>query len=151
MSLRVIARVVVLLLVGVGGCSDSAVGPGDGNAPLGQYELDFAFNRELTLIATVRNANGDAAQGGSATFEYCSKGPPRDDITNPDETSVVACASGSGSWLYVGMVAVDSEGEARFNFGQVTVVRVIGFRFRYEGQGSGIASFTTPGEDWIRF
>ena len=152
MPRRMIARGNLLaLLVGISGCSDSPVGPDDGNAPLGQYDLDFAFNRELTLIATVRQANGDVAQSGSVTFQYCSKGPPRDDFSDPDESSMSVCADGAGSWFYVGMATVGTDGEARFNFGAVTVVTVIGFRYKYDGAGSGVASFTTAGEDWHRF
>ena len=152
MSRRMIGRInLLVLLVGIRGCSDSAAGPDEENAPLGHYDLDFTFDRELVLIATVRQANGDVAQSGSVTFQYCSKGPPRDDITDPDESAMAVCAGGAGSWAYVGIVPIGSGGEARFNFGAVTVVTVIGFRYKYDGAGGGVASFTTAGEDWHRF
>ncbi len=40
-------------------------------------------------------------------------------------------------------IGVNASGEALMNFGFVSVTPVIGFRFRYLDQGSGVASGTS--------
>ena len=117
----------------------------------GQYDLDFEFDVELILHAHVSDFEGTPAAGGSVHFQYCSyKGGPPNDIESPDEAPSSACADGSGTWANVGRVGVDAAGDASLNFGVVSVVDVIGFRYRYVGQGSGIANWTTEPEDWTR-
>jgi len=118
----------------------------------GSYDLDFLWNGlELVLLAHVEDAEGAPATGGAVTFQYCSyKGLPPNDITQPDEAPSSACADGSGTWATLARVPVDASGNAGLNFGAVTVVNVIGFRYRYIGQGSGIANSTIEPEDWTR-
>jgi hypothetical protein len=164
MSHNSMARICLrfLVIVAAGGCTDaSPVAPdaAPADAPVlsaraaapGQYELDFSYNGELTLIATVRDAFGALAQSGAVTFQYCSKGGPRHDISNPDETSAADCANGTGSWVDLRRIEINPiTGQAVLLFGAVSVVKVIGFRYTYAGPRSGIASATTEGEDWVR-
>ena len=116
----------------------------------GTYELGFFFDGELVLNAHVEDEFENPAPGGSVVFQYCSlKGIPND-ITQPDEAPSSACADGSGHWATVGKVSVDSAtGDAFLNFGIVSFVEVIGFRYRYIGQGSGIANKLIDPVDWI--
>lgn len=84
-------------------------------------------------------------------FQYCSyKGLPMNDITQPDEAPSSACADRLGSWKTLARVPVTGSGDAALGFGAITVVNVIGFRYRYLRQGSGIANWTTQPEDWTR-
>jgi hypothetical protein len=119
---------------------------------LGLYDLDFLWNGiELTLIAHIKDSDGNAAQGGAVIFQYCSyKGLPPNDISQPDEAPSSACADGSGTWVTLARIPVDGSGEASYPFGAILVVNIIGFRFRYIGQGSGIANWTIDPEDWTR-
>ena len=134
----------------------------DGDVPLGakasavagSYQLSFVTSglqpvtslpvssAELALKAHVAEAaTGLPAQGGTVTFEYCSlKGGPPNDITRADEAPLEACASGDASWARLGSVTVNTSGDAYLNFGIVQIPRTVGFRFRYSGQRSGIAS-----------
>jgi hypothetical protein len=159
---QMIARIAVgsVTAIAIGACSEaSPAGPSAtsaeapilaARAALGQYDLHFDYDVELVLIATVRDAGGAPAEGGTAAFQYCSTGRPRGDETDPDETSSSECANGTGSWINLGRSSVDADGQAHYVFGSISVVDVIGFRYKYTGQGSGIASFTTAGEDWVR-
>ncbi len=128
-----------------------------GRAVLGSYELSFFANglqpvsslpvfEELTLGAHVADASGVSAQGGLVTFQYCSlKGLPPNDITRADEAPSAACATNEARWANLLSVPVDGSGNAYMNFGFAAIPRTVGFRFRYTGQGSGIANgFSLP-------
>jgi hypothetical protein len=108
---------------------------------------------ELILGAHVEDAAGDPAQGGAVIFQYCSlKGLPPNDIERADEAPSAACASGLGTWANLGSaVPVTASGDAYLDFGFVVIPRTVGFRFRYLGQGSGIANGTSAPEDftWV--
>jgi hypothetical protein len=108
---------------------------------------------ELILGAHVEDAAGDPAQGGAVIFQYCSlKGLPPNDIERADEAPSAACASGLGTWANLGSaVPVTGSGDAYLDFGFVLIPRTVGFRFRYLGQGSGIANDTSAPEDftWV--
>lgn len=105
--------------------------------------------QELVLKAHVDDCSGNAAQRGSVTFQYCSlKGGPPNDITRPDEAPSAACATGEGSWARLAMVQVNASGDALMNFGFVSIPRTIGFRFKYQAQGSGIASGVSDPADF---
>jgi hypothetical protein len=118
----------------------------------GSYELTFNFDVELILKAHIEDHLGNPASGGLVVFQYCSyKGLPPNDITQPDEAPSSACADGSATWVTLARVPVNSvSGEALLNFGVVSVVNVIGFRFRYLGQGTGIANSLIDPVDWVR-
>jgi hypothetical protein len=92
------------------------------------------------LDAYVLDASGSPATSGAAAFYYCSlQGNPA-----PSE----ACLSGSGHWLRygsAGFIHTDppgpKEGHALLEYTQSPPSgTTIGFRFRYVGQGSGIAN-----------
>jgi hypothetical protein len=125
-------------------------------AALGSYELSFYTNglqpvsslpvfEELVLGAHVA-ASGVAAQGGLVTFQYCSlKALPPNDITRADEAPSAACATNDAKWANLLSVPVDGSGNAYMNFGFAAIPRTVGFRFKYTGQGSGIANgFSLP-------
>lgn len=133
----------------------------------GRYELSFYTERigvglvpvsslpvlsgELILAAHVTSSSGIAATNGTATFEYCSyNGLPSNDITRADEAPLEACANGSAAWARLTAIALDAPGcpqlgpgYACMNFGFVRIPRTIGFRFRFSGQKSGVASGTS--------
>jgi hypothetical protein len=90
------------------------------------------------------------AADGVVVFDYCSyKGIPRYDITQPDEAPSSACADGSGKWVRVSTPVPVSNGHALLNFGDVLVVNVIGFRYKYS-RGTEIANSLVGPVDWIR-
>jgi hypothetical protein len=107
-----------------------------------------AGDGELILNAHVAQSSGAPAQTGSVIFEYCSlKGLPPNDITRADEAPSDACATGLGSWARLSTVQISAgtcpglgPGNACMTFGVVRLPRTVGFRFRYLGQGSVIAS-----------
>jgi hypothetical protein len=109
-------------------------------------------SQELILKAYVTNSSGSPAQKGSVTFEYCSYKGPANDINRPDEAPLEACAQGTASWARLASMSVTAgrcpllgNGYACVNFGVVQIPRDVGFRIRYEPQGSGIAAgMTTP-------
>ncbi|HYU52282.1 MAG TPA: hypothetical protein VEK37_05030 [Gemmatimonadaceae bacterium] len=129
----------------------------------GSYQLSFYTNglvpvssltvfQELILGAHVADASGAPAQGGSVTFQYCSlKGLPSNDINRPDEAPSAECATRAASWANLISVPVDGSGNAYMNFGFVSIPRTVGFRFKYNGQGSGIANGTSTPSDftWV--
>jgi len=129
----------------------------------GRYELSFYDDRiggwvpvsslpvlsdELILAAHVTTDSGIAATSGSVTFEYCSyKGLPPNDITRADEAPLEACANGSANWARLTAIGLSGPGcpqlgpgYACMDFGIVHLPRKIGFRFRFSGQKSGVAS-----------
>jgi hypothetical protein len=108
---------------------------------------------ELILKAYVADSQGNPASKGSVTFEYCSfKGGPRNDIERADEAPKEACEQGSARWARLSSMSVTAgrcpylgTGYACLNFGVVQIPRQIGFRIRYEPQGSGIpAGMSVP-------
>jgi hypothetical protein len=103
---------------------------------------------ELILAAHVTTSSGVAATSGTVTFEYCSyKGLPPNDITRADEAPLEACADGSAAWNRLTATALGcpqlGPGYACTGFGVVHIPRKIGFRFRFSGAKSGIASGTS--------
>ena len=117
----------------------------------GTYTLTFHDHRgsevttlpvlnELVLKARVTDNLGQAAQMGTVTFEYCSRGGRPNDITNADEAPLSECAAGTATWRSLLRLSVNQLGEAAMNFGLVRIPRTIGFRFRYQGgRRAGIA------------
>jgi hypothetical protein len=154
------------------GESTPAVGPQSAKgaaASPGVYDLSFrAFlsggfqevfslpvNQELILMAHVTDSAGQPAPRGSATFEYCSYKGRSNDITRPDEAPKEACEQGLASWGRLTTIAVDAErcpgfrvGYACMNFGVVRIPREVGFRFRYNPQGSAIAAGTSAARNF---
>jgi hypothetical protein len=115
-------------------------------------------SQELILRAHVTDSSGAPAQRGTVTFEYCSyKGLPSNDITRPDEAPKEACEQGSADWARLTSLPINSgcptfgAGNACMNFGFVRIPRVVGFRFRYSPQGSGIAAGVSLSKDftWV--
>ena len=140
-------------------------------APTGGYVLSFnarlngilqpvssltVSSQELILVAHVEDSLGVAAQSGSVTFEYCSfKGLPPNDITRADEAPKEACDTGSANWARLTSVQIDpggcpgaGPGTACLDFGIVRIPRVVGFRFRFNGQGGGIAGGVSAAENF---
>jgi len=118
---------------------------------VGTYDLNFFFSGELILGAHIEDDQGNPATDGVVVFQYCSLlGQPRNDITQPDETPSSACADGSGRWVSLRpRISVNAEGDALLNFGSISVVNVIGFRYKYT-RGSEVANAVTVPEDWVR-
>jgi len=104
---------------------------------------------ELILGAHVE-ASGAPAQSGMVIFQYCSyKGLPPNDIARADEAPSAACEDGSATWANLPRgVATDASGNAYLDFGLVMIPRTVGFRFRYLGQGSGIANGVSASADF---
>jgi hypothetical protein len=103
----------------------------------------------VILVAYVADASGDPAESGTAIFQYCSlhgEPAPRTD-----------CNTGSGNWVHWGMAGIipppfESAGYAFMTYSLApTAGTTIGFRFRYIGQGSGIANGVSEPEDftWV--
>ncbi|WP_310053126.1 hypothetical protein [Agrilutibacter niabensis] len=145
---NLIVRVAVLVSAGCLSASPTVLA----QPVTGFYGLTFVFDGELVLRAHVEDGSGHPAQGGTVTFQYCSlKGIPSNDITQPDEAPSSACANGSGTWATLGRVPVNPEtGDALLDFGLVSVVNTIGFRYRYVGQGTGIQNKLIDPVDWNR-
>jgi hypothetical protein len=177
LRLNVVLRVCALSGAGaLVACSDqSPVSPDAVRAPSealdlrsqsapGTYDLDFykltqtglekvsslpVLSDELVLGALIKDGAGSPAQGGSVTFQYCSlKGAPPNDINNVDEAPLQACANGTAQWAFLGTAPVDATGNAYLTFGIVQIPRVVGFRCRYAGKGTGIAGGNCPAEDF---
>jgi hypothetical protein len=116
-------------------------------------------SQELILKAYVTDSSGHPAQKGTVTFEYCSfKGGPPNDIERADEAPKEACEQGLARWSRLESMSVAAgrcptlgAGYACMNFGIVQIPRDVGFRIRYESQGSGIAAGITAPENftWV--
>lgn len=123
----------------------------------GVYELHFLdpitrlevisepFGHGVILLAHIQGPNGPA-QSGAVTFQYCSrKKLPPNDPNRIDEAPLEVCNAGDGSWDNLGMRPVDAFGNAELEFCCPQFTPVIGFRYKYQSQKSGIASSTiTP-------
>jgi hypothetical protein len=103
---------------------------------------------ELILGAHVEEqSSGLPAQGGAVIFQYCSL--PPSDITRADEAPTAACDSGLATWKDLhALLKVNESGDAFLDFGIVLIPRTVGFRFRYIGQGSGIANGVSLPKDF---
>ena len=109
---------------------------------------------ELILGAHVEEqSSGLPAQGGAVTFQYCPyKGLPPNDITRADEAPTAACDNGLATWKDLhAVLKVNESGDAYLDFGIVLIPRTVGFRFRYFGQGSGVANGMSLPKDftWV--
>ena len=113
----------------------------------GTYTISFlptSSGLGVILVAYVADASGPA-EGGSAIFQYCSlQGEPAPSAD---------CDTGSGGWVLwgkAGIIPPPSElaGHASMVYGLVPPSgTTIGFRFRYIGQGSGIANGVSESAD----
>jgi hypothetical protein len=163
---RTLALIVVLIGTFVGTIAQGA------QAIPGTYEISFFSNGqditpyltllvgdELVLQAHVTDAALVDAQRGAVTFQYCSLQGGRS-LTQTDPAPSAACdLDGTGTWISVVTFKVDagtcpwarSPGYACVDFGAIRSPRTVGFRFRYTGQGSGIASATSAAKDvsWV--
>jgi hypothetical protein len=95
---------------------------------------------ELVLKAHVEDTSGHPVKRGSVIFQDCLlKGNP---------APSAACVSGSGAWSHLITLPIDQFGNALVDYGFVSTPRTtIGFRFRYIGQGSGIANSPSASGD----
>jgi hypothetical protein len=110
------------------------------------------LSEELVLGAHIESSSGVPAQRGAVSFQYCSfKGLPPGDITRADEAPSAACDSGLAVWKNLVNVQVNASGDAYMDFGIVQIPRTVGFRFRYQAQGSGVANGVSAPTDftWI--
>lgn len=110
---------------------------------LGTYELSFlptGSGLGVVLKAHVEDASNNPAQSGTAIFQYCS--------LQGDPAPSTDCDTGSGSWVHFGMAGFLASGDALLTFDLAPPSgTTIGFRFRYIGQGSGIANgVSAPGD-----
>jgi hypothetical protein len=118
---------------------------GLGAASPGLYELSFdttgpvpltnnslPVGQELVLKAHVENGAGQPALRGAVIFEDC-------EMKNHLAPSAT-CDSGPGVWSHIFQIAVDASGNAAVDYGFLSTPTTVGFRFRYIGQGSGIAN-----------
>jgi hypothetical protein len=102
------------------------------------------------LQGYVADSAGAAATAGSVTFEYCSYAGRPNDPAAADEAPMEACDQGTASWARLSSISVTAgscpgfgTGYACWNFGPVDIPRQVGFRIRYQPQGSGIPAGTT--------
>jgi hypothetical protein len=152
---------IAVLSAAFGACSDQspvAPGPASGAAlqvdPLAQPVEgagDISFitgsltseGRVVILVAQV-TAEGNPAQGGVVIFQFCVQGVEFG-VPTGALPSAECEPGGSGVWKRLPAVPVVA-GEASFEFCCVT--STLGFRFVYQGRGSGISNFTIQGEDY---
>ena len=149
-----------------GACSEQTppTAPSPSSQPVpGWYHLLFFREGETGLepVTTLPVNDGGLilgahvvpAQGGAVVFQYCSyKGLPPNDIERADEAPSEACESGLATWTNLrAAIPVNATGDAFFDFGVVHIPRTVGFRFRYLGQGSGLANGVSAPADftWV--
>jgi len=142
--LLVIVIVVVLAISGLLEFTGQAAGSGTGTYvisclmdSLTGIQPCMAGNQipvgnELVLNAHVEDSAGQPARRGSVVFQDC-------EMKNKPVPSA-ACVSGSGTWSHLITLSLDVNGNAEVDYGAEAHPRTIGFRFRYMGQGSGIAN-----------
>jgi hypothetical protein len=151
---------VLVALVSVACSNESPIAPAtpDGGASpglavrgvAGSYQLSFLMSgSELVLKAHVQEAiSGAPAQGGTATFQICSrKGGPT--LQMAPLPSVECRSGGSGSWVRLARMPVNASGDAFVNFGVAPAFTTVGFRFLYDGLRGGIASGESAPVDFV--
>ncbi len=108
-----------------------------GLVPLANNSLPV--HTELALRAHVQDTSGHPAQRGLVIFQDCELKIP---------VPSAACDSGSGAWTHLITMSVDTSGNTPFfGYGAISTPTTIGFRFRYIGQGSGIANGASASSD----
>jgi hypothetical protein len=117
----------------------------------GAYVLTFfQVSPELILQAHVEQlATSQPAQGGTAVFQICLDrgGPTLQMVPLP---SAECAGGGSGTWVRLGSVGIDpATGNARIDFGIAPQFTTVGFRFRYNAQGSGILNGVSLPLDFV--
>ena len=164
MPRRTVARLFsALVAAALAACSDQSPvspGPAPGAAlqvgvlaqPVdGSGEISFVtdnFPPEVTLVAHV-SAEGDPAEGGEVTFQFCAPKTPGDlGFPSGPLPSVECEPGGSGRWWRAATVPVVA-GEASMDFCCVSTQTILGFRFVYYGKGSGVGNFTSLPKDFI--
>jgi hypothetical protein len=109
-----------------------------------QPVLNYTLNvhEVLVLKSRITDSNGVPAEEGTVTYEYCE----RQNVKVPS----AECESGRAHWTRLMSMSVDQIGSLA-NFGSCSTPRTIGFRVRFNGQGSGIASGVSAARDvsWI--
>jgi hypothetical protein len=106
---------------------------------------------ELLLWAQVRDSSGVLATGGAVIFQACRRGGTDYTVWRPS----AECASGQANWVHLATVSVEEGcppfapevGNACRIFGTMPAPTTIGFRYRYIGQGSGIANGESASQD----
>ena len=87
---------------------------------------------ELVVKAHVEDSSGNPAESGTVIIQDC-------EVNNSPAPSA-ACDSGSGTWSHIIQMPVDASGDSEVDYGYGRTPRTIGFRFKYFGRRSGIAS-----------
>ena len=118
----------------------------------GLYELSFdttgpvpitnnslPVGQELVLKAHVESSAGQPAQRGAVVFQDC-------ELRNHLAPSAT-CDTGVGTWSFISQMPVDASGNAAVDYGFLSTPITVGFRFRYVGQGSGIANGASHSAD----
>jgi len=137
---------------------------------LGTYELSFCpgsilyvNQAELLLHAYVADSSGSPALSGSVIFQVCTRGG---DFHQDPQPSSACDIDNTANWQtlqapvkvnvagtpFCGSVCLPvGPGNACGFWGVVSNPRTIGFRFKYLGQGSGIANRTSEAKDvtWL--
>jgi hypothetical protein len=105
-----------------------------------QPVLNYTLNvgEVLVLKSQITDSNGVPAEDGTVTYEYCERRNVR--------VSSAECESGRGRWTRLMSMPVDQFGSL-VNFGSCSTPRTIGFRVRFNGQASGLASGVSAARD----
>ncbi len=140
----------------------------------GTYELSFCtpgqpigsilyVGQELILHAYVADSSGTPASGGGVIFQVCTRGgdshqdPQPSSACDIDKTATWTSLHGLSKVPSVSPSCLEQgcppagPGNACGFWGAVAHPRTIGFRFKYLGQGSGIANGISEPKDatWI--
>jgi hypothetical protein len=152
----------ILAVFNLAGCSRESVAPEvalDGIEALtakasqgvpGVYELTwFVANTELILSAHVEEAgSGAPAQSGTVTFQVCLlKGGPT--LQMKPAPSAECVSGGTGNWTRLLRQTVNESGDAMMDFGIAPQFTIVGFRFQYSGDRTGIASGVSVPFDYV--
>ena len=112
-----------------------------GNQAIGAGVDRDTLGSEMGVRANVRDAGGNLATSGSVSFERCEvSGVPAPSAD---------CLSGPGRWKRFQSMRMDAAGFPPTVYGgRCTSPTVIGFRFKYSGGRSGIASGMSTARDF---
>jgi hypothetical protein len=137
----------------------------------GTYQLSFCaegqpigstlfVGQELVLHAYVADSLGTPASRGQVVFQVCTRGGHA--IPNDPQPSSACDIDHTASWVSLTFPRLPLDGttclsclpaglgNACLGYGSVQSVRTVGFRFKYLGQGSGIANgIDTKDVSWI--